>query len=74
MGENFIIYPNPANDNIYISAENVRKVEIYNIMGDIVATYDNSKIVNIAALPVGSYVIRVLTNSGVVTEKINIIR
>lgn len=73
-GENFIIYPNPANDNIYISAENVRKVEIFNIMGDIVATYDNSKIINIAALPVGSYVIRVLTNSGVVTEKINIIR
>lgn len=73
-GEKINVYPNPANDRFYITADNVKSVEVYNIMGGIIAAYENTKIINTADLPVGSYIIKVVTSSGVTTQKINIIR
>jgi len=65
-----IIYPNPANQTFTISfseaQENVKQVRIINMQGKVVLSQENpsNNTVNIANLPVGMYVVRVLGQSG----------
>ncbi len=68
------VFPNPANDKIYISADNIRSVEIYNLIGETTGSYGNVSVINTEDLAVGTYIVKVVTNSGVITRKINIIR
>ncbi len=68
------IFPNPANDKLYITSNNVKSVQLYNLNGKMVAEYYNQNIVNIANLEQGVYVVKVVTNNKVVTQKINIVR
>ena len=65
-----IIYPNPANQTFTISfseaQESVKQVRIINMQGKVVLSQENpsNNTVNIANLPVGMYVVRVLSQSG----------
>jgi hypothetical protein len=72
--ENVNIYPNPANDKLNIIADNIKSVEIYNTIGANVASYGNVNIINVADLSVGSYILKVITDKKVLTQKINITR
>ncbi|MBO2526280.1 MAG: hypothetical protein CW341_11410 [Bacteroidetes bacterium] len=64
------LYPNPANQTITISfseaQESVKQVRIINMQGKVVLSQENpsNNTVNIANLPVGMYVVRVLSQSG----------
>lgn len=68
------VFPNPANDKLFVKANNLKSVEIFNITGEIVAKYSNVNVINISDLAKGSYFVKVLTDSKVITEKINIVR
>lgn len=68
------IFPNPANDKLFISANHIRSVEIFNLMGETAGSYGNVTTINTADLSVGTYIVKVVTESGVITRKINIIR
>ncbi|HOV11223.1 MAG TPA: choice-of-anchor J domain-containing protein [Bacteroidales bacterium] len=68
------IFPNPANDKLYIAASKVKSVEIYNLSGAIVASYGNVNVVNTSDIAVGAYVVKVITESKVTTQKVNIVR
>jgi hypothetical protein len=68
------IFPNPVNDILNIIAENIKSVEIYNNIGENVASYGNSHMINISDLSVGTYIVKVITDSKVITRKINIVR
>lgn len=68
------IYPNPANDVLNISANNVQSIEIFNLIGETVASYGNMKVINTADLSIGTYIVKVITDSKVFTQKINIVR
>ena len=75
VGENpvagLIIYPNPANNKIYVDGEDVSVVEIYNSLGQRVLMVEGSDktSVDVAAFGNGVYVVRAITNEGNVTTK-----
>ena len=67
---NVAIYPNPANDVLNINGEGIRQVEMMDINGRTVMSAAKAGSLNISALASGVYVVRVVTNSGVSTQKI----
>ena len=74
---NLNIYPNPANSKIFVDGENVSVVEVYNSLGQKVASVEGTEntAVNVASFENGVYVVRVITNDGnVVTKKVTIAR
>jgi trimeric autotransporter adhesin len=68
------VFPNPANDKLFISANHIQTVEIFNLTGARVANYGNQNSINIADLAQGSYLVKVITDNKVTTQKINIVR
>jgi hypothetical protein len=72
--ENFNIFPNPANDKLHIAASNIQTVEIFNLTGARVASYGNQNIIGISNLAQGTYLVKVITDNKVTTQKINIVR
>ena len=57
--ECFDIYPNPAQDIIYIEGENIGLVEMYNAYGQRVFIDENVDKINVRNYPSGIYVIKV---------------
>lgn len=75
MSSAFNIYPNPANNKIFVEGENIGVVEVYNSLGQKVATVEGSAntSVDVAKFDNGVYVVRVITNDGdVTTQKVTI--
>ena len=66
-----MIYPNPANNKIYVDGEGVGVVEVYNSLGQKVTTVEGTEktAVDVASYENGVYVVRVISNDGVVTTK-----
>lgn len=65
---NFILYPNPANDNLTIEATQQAKIEITNIQGQLIKTITtsgNKTNIDVSALPGGVYVVEVKTEKGI---------
>lgn len=77
MSSSFNIYPNPANSKIYADGENVGAVEVYNSLGQKVATVEGTEhtSVDVTSFENGVYVVRVINNEGAVTtQKVTIAR
>ena len=73
---NFQIYPNPAQDEIFIQSELlIQEVEIYDISGRLVETLrarslpNNVQTINVSALPRGVYMLRIYTDKGLTNSK-----
>jgi hypothetical protein len=68
------VYPNPAKEEVMLaSSVNVEKVEIYNVLGQVVYSADvnaNSVKVNTADFAAGNYVVKMYTEAGVATKKL----
>lgn len=71
MTSGFNIYPNPANSKIFVDGENIGVVEVYNSLGQKVASVEGSEntSVNASSFDNGVYVVRVITNDGMVSTK-----
>jgi len=68
------IFPNPATSNVQIIAEkNIDQIDVYNVLGKLVlsrsAVHAKETSINLTALPVGLYTVRVLGDNGVVYSK-----
>ena len=78
LESNINIYPNPANELLFIEGENISFVQVYNALGQMVASTTNSSdkmVVNVASLEQGVYVVRVVSVDGSVsTKKVSIAR
>ena len=75
--ENHInIYPNPAQDFVYIqSNQSIKSVSIYNIIGQIVKTKtcnQNKLKLSLSGLPKGLYSIKIETKNGTYTKKLEL--
>jgi len=57
------VYPNPANDVLYVGLEDVVAVNIYNVAGSLVKAA-NEAVVNIADLNAGIYVVKATDAAG----------
>lgn len=74
---NLKVYPNPANNTIFVEGENIKAVEIYNSLGQKVANVEGSAktSVNVASFDNGVYFVKVIANDGVEkTQKVAIAR
>ncbi len=66
------VYPNPANDNLFINTDENATVEIINMQGQIVATKtlsDKNSSIDVSELRCGVYTMRVKTDNGIAMKK-----
>jgi hypothetical protein len=54
--------------------EKALNIQIFNLNGKCVAQYNNENVINVADLAQGTYMVKVVTNNHVTTQKINIVR
>jgi hypothetical protein len=64
ISQEFRVYPNPANNFIYINPSENHKVQIFNMMGQLELISQNRTKIDISHLPSGFYIIRVSSNNG----------
>ena len=63
------VYPNPVKGQLYVKAENLQSVEVYNIVGQQVMVTEND-IVDMTALTEGIYFIRINTVERMITRRV----
>jgi hypothetical protein len=65
-----IIYPNPANDVVFINtSQKIKEVVIYNLLGESVKSY-NSKRIDTNMLVEGSYILIIKTENNIYNRKL----
>ena len=70
-----IVYPNPAKDILNITAENMNRITISNVLGQVV--YDrnvnsDNEIINMSQYEAGIYMVRIATENGVAVKRISV--
>ena len=65
----FTIYPNPANETVTITAENIKEIVVSNLLGEVVQSLkykvqSNTAAIDISKLSQGIYLLRFQTNNG----------
>ncbi len=73
VSSDIIIYPNPTYDivNINLSSYSSYEIKLYNDVGEIVyQNIGNQKLVDLSGLPIGLYVLKIITLDKTFTEKI----
>ena len=68
--ENVTVYPNPTHGRVTISAEDVVKVEVLDIVGRLVATFENTNTFDISNLGEGAYTLRITLPDGTTVRKV----
>ncbi|MBO2522480.1 MAG: hypothetical protein CW336_01265 [Bacteroidetes bacterium] len=63
------VYPNPASDRLYVNAENLQRVEIYDMAGRIVMT-SVTPVVDLNGVDAGIYFVTVRTDNAAKTTKL----
>lgn len=64
------IYPNPANENIYLDLNESCRYEVYNLLGSLLIkgnSFDNS--INVGSLSNGTYILKILTDDKTYSHK-----
>ena len=68
--ESIMVYPNPTTGELHIDAVDVRKVECYSQMGQLVRVYENVRDFDLGDLAQGVYVLRITVPQGVTMRKV----
>ena len=71
------VYPNPTNNHVTIEAENMTEVSVYNTMGQCVLQKEiagNQATIDLQYVCTGLYLLRVKTESGIVSKRIAVER
>lgn len=72
------IYPNPANNVLNITSnENINRVEVYNMMGQMVGMYEANDVntqINTSSFANGVYTVKISTENGTSTKKFTVAR
>ena len=64
-----LVYPNPAKEKVTINGIEAAEVQVYNALGQVVKeTKEN--VIDLSAQEAGTYILKVITPSGVVTKQI----
>ena len=66
------VFPNPANDILFVDAKDVKQIKIFDVVGNLVAEYGNVKTINTSSLGNGTYFILVITEENISKSIINI--
>ena len=71
--KDFVIYPNPTSDKVYIKGEKVSEAEIYSMEGrklNVILNRDQS--IDVSRLPKGVYLLKLKIKNEITTKKITI--
>ena len=68
--DNVSVYPNPTHGRVTVSAENVVKIEVLDIVGRMVATFENTNTFDISNLGEGAYTLRITLPEGITVRKV----
>ena len=63
-------YPNPTSGTITFNHTDIRKVEVMDGMGRVVATFEDSYTIDLSNLSKGYYVLRITTTEGIAVRKV----
>lgn len=64
-----ICYPNPTRGNIKIKTKDVSEIQVFNVMGRMLKTYQNSNEINVCDFPPGIYLLRIIDRQGVIHKQ-----
>ena len=64
-----MVYPNPAHDKLFVNADNLQNIEIYNVTGQMMISSTENEI-NVSELVNGVYFVRVNCDEKVYTERV----
>ncbi|MBQ2906956.1 MAG: T9SS type A sorting domain-containing protein [Bacteroidales bacterium] len=73
MSDKAEIYPNPVCDKLNITVDGIQRITITNSIGQVVydrAVSSDNEVIDMTRFEAGVYMIRISTESGVITEKI----
>ena len=72
------LYPNPANDKIFVEAEGIKSIKVYDMWGQLLKTIDGantSKVeISLHDLATGIYTVEVLTKQGEAIKKLSVVK
>lgn len=71
------IYPNPTSEKVYVEAQGMTHVAIYNNLGQMVYGSDvntDNVSIDMTQFPAGSYLVRINTSDGICIKHLNVIR
>ena len=71
------VYPNPTKNLVIVEAEGMKRVSVYNMLGQCVAqkeVADNQMVVDLQHVSEGLYLIRVKTENGIISKRIAVER
>lgn len=69
------VYPNPASDNVKIEGVNPAMVQVYNALGQMVKTVEDTNEISVVGLPEGVYVLRITDEKGTAyTERVSVVK
>ncbi len=64
------VYPSPTSGKLYINAEKIISIELFDILGNSLCKFKTDKEIDISKFPKGVYVVQVVTGFGISTHKI----
>ena len=67
---NISIFPNPASNHICVNSDDVNRIEVYSLTGQLVASVTGDNGMDISALTAGTYIVRIYTSQGVQAQKL----
>ena len=77
MLDGMMIYPNPTRGGLNIKAEGITRITISNTLGQVIYdinTNSNDEIVDMSQYEAGIYMVRVMTDNGVSTRRITLVK
>ena len=67
--DNILIYPNPARDIVNISGADIANVKVFNNMGQLILTQQNTNSIDVSELTNGIYILSIELLTGNITQK-----
>ena len=67
---NVSIFPNPATNYIQVNSNDVNRIEVYSLAGQMVAANNDANTIDVSPLTAGTYIVRIYTSQGVKAQKL----
>lgn len=64
------VYPNPADDVVFVSSDNVKKIDVYNTSSQLMFSVTNTSVLDISGLAKGMYILQIETGNQVYKTKV----
>ena len=67
--QNVVVYPNPLRNRMFVKAENLKLVEVFNLMGQLLLSSTETE-TDLGQLAEGVYLVRIVCDDGIFTKRV----